>query len=702
MWAAAALLMANLLPAQTTEAARTLMQTAVKTEVVDGNLKSAIQQYSTIVAKYGKSDHGLAAQALLHMADCYRKMGDAEAHKIYERIVREFGDQTEAVAAARAHLGGSGDSRKEAATRRIWTATLGAELGYSSASADGRQFTYIVYRNRNSSSTVSNLFVHDLVTGASRQVTDAAAEDTGSAETYVEPEENAFSRNGKQLAYSWLRDKDNRYELRVVDVTGAGSPRFRRLFDSEEVGWIGPDDWSPDGKWIAVQLYRKNGPWQIGLVSVADGSLRVLKSGPDHRGARRLVFSPDGRYLAYDLPASENDFQRDIFVMPVDGGPEVVAVKNPADDDLMGWSPDGGRLIFASDRTGSMGLWSEAIAEGKPEGAAELLRRDIGLFLPMRLTSSGALLGAVYNQLGSSLRIADFDFEAVKFVSQPWDPAPEFAGTNSNPAWSPDGKSLAYLSLRPHHDFVLAIRSMETGKVQELHLNLRFVFRSDPTWSPDGRALAISATGLDERVGIYRVDVQSGAISPIALRPERHQFFGPAWSRDGKLYYGDIASGVSTGAAFMELDPSTGSKREVIRRASLGGVNLSPDGKFIATPTGSLDAAAKMASLLLISTSGNDVKEVMQVNQADWKGVWGWAPDSRSFLIRKGQGDLQEVWRVPVDGSAPQKTELKADTAFRYHHVNPNGRQVVFQVQETPKPPEVWITENFLPDAKGK
>jgi hypothetical protein len=143
MWVAAVLAISQLLPAQTSGAARTLLQTAVKTEVVDGNLKAAIQQYTAIVNKYAKSDHGVAAQALLHLADCYRKSGDADAQKVYERIVKEFADQPEAVAAARVHLDGS--PATAAATRRVWTAPAGASIGYNSASADGRQITYIVY-----------------------------------------------------------------------------------------------------------------------------------------------------------------------------------------------------------------------------------------------------------------------------------------------------------------------------------------------------------------------------------------------------------------------------------------------------------------------------------------------------------------------------------------------------------------------------
>lgn len=674
------------LTAQKPQAAETLLQTAIKKEVVDGDLKGAIEQYKK-VAQSG--NRPIAAQALLHMAECYQKLGDGEARKIYERIVREFGDQTQAVAAARAQLG---NSAGEAATRRIWTATPGADLAYSSASHDGRWFTFIDYN-------VENLFVHDLVTGMTRQVTDSAAERTPGDPGFVEPEENAFSRDNKQLAYAWYKPKDHRYEVRIVDLAGTGIPNFRRVFASEEVQWIGPDDWSPDGKWLTVQLNRKDHTYQLGLLSVQDGSLRVLKTKVDHRGATRLLFSPDGRYVAFDTHPSETDIHRDVYIMPVDGGAEVPVAVTPSEEVLMGWSPDGSRLIFSSDRTGSTDLWSQAIVNGKPQGPPEFLRRDIGNFWPMRLTSSGSLMADVRNSLGTSIRIADFDFGSGQFLSQPIDPVQEFVSNNLSPVWSPDGKSLAYLTRQNRRK--LAIRSMDTGKVRELDIRMRWV-GYDLAWSPDGRAVAVTGNDMTETSGIYRIDLQTGEVSRLALSPEGHSIGGATWSPDGsKLYYRDALEAPAGPATFIERDLSRGRERELISRRNLGGLNLSPDGRFIGT--GTQDAVAKTVSQLLIPVNGDPVRELIHANQPDGYGFWGWAPDSKSvFLVRVQGANPREVWRAPVDGSALRKLDLKLDASFGGLRVNPDRRKVAFQVQPPPKPEEVWVTENFLPAPAGK
>jgi tetratricopeptide (TPR) repeat protein len=70
------------------------LQKAIQTETVDGDLKSAIEQYKKIAQS---RDHSVAAKALLRMGECYERLGDAEARKAFERVVREFGDQKEEV-----------------------------------------------------------------------------------------------------------------------------------------------------------------------------------------------------------------------------------------------------------------------------------------------------------------------------------------------------------------------------------------------------------------------------------------------------------------------------------------------------------------------------------------------------------------------------------------------------------------------------
>jgi tetratricopeptide repeat protein len=84
--------------------ASVLMQAALAKETVQGDLKGAIDLYESAVTEAG-SNRALAARALVGLGDAQLKLGNAQARKIYEQIVREYADQKDAVVIARAAVG---------------------------------------------------------------------------------------------------------------------------------------------------------------------------------------------------------------------------------------------------------------------------------------------------------------------------------------------------------------------------------------------------------------------------------------------------------------------------------------------------------------------------------------------------------------------------------------------------------------------
>jgi hypothetical protein len=101
--------------------------------------------------------------------------------------------------------------------------------------------------------------------------------------------------------------------------------------------------------------------------------------------------------------------------------------------------------------------------------------------------------------------------------------------------------------------------------------------------------------------------------------------------------------------AFYSIDLTSGQETELIRGA--GGLNLSPDGRYIATVSG--------AAGILIPTGGGSSKELLRADESQGINVAFWAPDSMSVYFRKGAaGGQAELWRAPVSGAAPQKTGI--------------------------------------------
>ena len=96
--------------------AEELLGAALHQEEVEGNLERAIATYKKVVAEAGAT-RAVAGRALLRMGQCYEKLGNAEARKAYERVVREYADQSEIAAQARVRLAalGAAPSAKEKA-----------------------------------------------------------------------------------------------------------------------------------------------------------------------------------------------------------------------------------------------------------------------------------------------------------------------------------------------------------------------------------------------------------------------------------------------------------------------------------------------------------------------------------------------------------------------------------------------------------
>jgi hypothetical protein len=82
---------------------------------------------------------------------------------------------------------------------------------------------------------------------------------------------------------------------------------------------------------------------------------------------------------------------------------------------------------------------------------------------------------------------------------------------------------------------------------------------------------------------------------------------------------------------------------------------LSPDGRYIATA--SRDVNAKSRAALVIPTNGGALREPMSAPESDQLSILMWAPDSRSFFVRRVSAGRHELLRVPLDGS-PQQIDL--------------------------------------------
>ena len=128
--------------------ARVLLQAADAKAMVQGDLKGAIELYEKAVKEAGAS-RPLAAKALLGLGQCYEKIGNTEARKTYDRLVREYADQTDLVAQARARLAvltraTVAPNPSGMAVRQVWTGPDVDLLG--APSPDGRYLSFVDWK----------------------------------------------------------------------------------------------------------------------------------------------------------------------------------------------------------------------------------------------------------------------------------------------------------------------------------------------------------------------------------------------------------------------------------------------------------------------------------------------------------------------------------------------------------------------------
>ena len=650
------LLCATVSAAQSPSSSR-LFQDAIHLMETRGDYPAALLLFEKIAKG---SDRSLAARSLLYAGLCYEKLGKRGAQNAYERLIRDFADQSGLVTAARARLaaltaaGGSPASREMAAHR-----VLADFPAFGALSHDGQRLSYFDW-------DTSDFTLLDLTSKQKRSLTRNLT-GTWSGEAYS----SVHSPDDKEIAYAWW-NSENILELRVVSLDGTGP---RTVYRNAALRHLDVADWSSDGRSILCTLHLKTGSSQIALVPVANGAARVLKTF-DWPGPGRLSLSPDGRYVAYDLGG-------DVFALAVRGTHEAVLVENPANDFNPIWTPDGSRILFTSDRTGTFGIWVLAVADGNSQGTPELLRADLGKTWPLRFGRGGTYFYGVQTGM-QDVYVAEVYPETGKVAVPPSQASRRLVGANLWPEWSRDGKLLAFVSNHAPggQDLsTISILSLETGKQEELHPRMKHIQRL--RWSPDGRSILASGRDERDRRGLYRIDAQTGELSAVVQSGGMGVVWQSAWSPDGKTIY------YTMGAGIMARDLRTGQERQVHPGTSKH-FALSPDGRFLAVPR------EEGLVLDVIALDTGQSRELLRVSYggAFYKAL-SWSADGRFLFFTK----VTELWRVAVESGESEKVGIAMEGLLELR-VHPDGRRIAFGAWTFGA--ELWAMERFLPPPKAR
>ncbi|MCK4991565.1 MAG: PD40 domain-containing protein, partial [Bacteroidales bacterium] len=618
---------------------------AIYEEEVRGNLDKAVELCLDILKKY-PDDRPVAAKALYHLGLINEKMGKQKATEYFSRLVNTYPDQIEMVALAKERLAVLYSPGPRTLTaRRLENPPADISM-YGAISPDGRYLSFWDWGT-------DNIALRDLRTGKERPL--IIEETQGNEEPNVSQSAGAsvWSADSKQIANVWyISDSVSEHtELRIVGLEG-GKPRvITQLTEARQMWSL---SWSPDGKHIAGLVSQRNEPDQIVLVSTTNGSIRVLSELRRQIFPTTLRFTSDSRHIIYDRLRDHMNPERDIYVMNIDTGQETPLVQHPADDYLLGCSMDGQWLIFASDRTGNLGLWVVSLSGTEIQGEPRLIKPGIERILPVGLTDEGALYYGVVRAT-EDVFVVDLD-PATGIVSGPPRKLVEsYEGGNFTPSFSPDGKYLAYVSRRGNSPYptnvgnALCIRSLDTGKEQVFYreiwrLGLRHI--GGPKWSSDGSYIIFHGVTDISGSGEYRIDLKTGEISRIYVCGPDERLSDGACGPDGKFF----SARVNTGTGISEIvirDLQSGEEKELFRypRVERGiRIALSPDAHWLCFSNAGWGG---IRTLNIMPASGGEVKEIWSFGEIQ-RGTPGihqaWSPDGRYILFSAPDTSDMRVW----------------------------------------------------------
>jgi len=646
------------------------LKAAMHQEQVLGDLKGAIAAYRKIAEKYPKN-RVIVARAMIQMAQCHEKLGDAQARNIYERVVREFGDQREQATIASARLAAKQRSAGVTSRKLFESSTL--SFPYEAVSADG---SYVAYPSIQPGPR--GLMIRNVASGEERQLTNYGMSELATT--------SAFSRDSRMIAFRVFKRPDAQ-DLRIIRTDGTGE---RVIFENENVTASHPHDWSPDGKHVLAVLTKKDRTQQISIISVSDRSVRRIKTSDWRLGPPDdALFSLDGRHIVYDQLQQEGASAADIFLLAADGSREVRLVEHPADDRVVGWAPDG-RLLFTSNRSGTRDLYALRVSDARAEGEPELIQRNLP-GLSHRVTSTGTLHYIAFHKINGAY-ILGLNVENGKLGAPPVPVTETARDYNWTPAFSPDGKQVAVISFREVGKIYVIIKSLTSNEEREIYANgLQVAY--DLLWHPDGKSLLIRGSDAGFQWGIHRLDLATGQLDKPILKIGENKLGQFELSPDGTTLYYNFRDPSAKESTLRIRNLMTGEERELYRTDITGGSDLSfalaPGGKRIAVVDNRDWSKPDGAPWIVLDIESGKTRKIPNISRPAFAPVW--TPDEKFLVFTSGRS----WFRASVeDGSLTELGPALADVRAT-KRMHPDGNRLAFfTIREIS---EFWAMQNLFP-----
>jgi Tol biopolymer transport system component len=647
------------------------LQAAMTKEQVDGDLKTAVAAYQKIAADKS-APRDVRAKALLHLAGCYEKLGQ-QAENVYQQIVRDFADQP-AAAQARTRLAALKQDDHPAAPATMTQRQIErAGRVFGVGDTDGHRAVYL-------NDKTGELISGDL-TGNSKRVIFKGKPG--------EPPGWSPSRDFSMVLLHLDSKPGQPQIVAVVNTDGTGYREIAKL-DDQPYCW---PTWSWDNRYLLC-AESQDGTSRLLRISVADGQTRELLNLKTR--AERASFSPDGRFVAYQVqPTSEADPVSRIFTLPADGGePQLVYEERQNGKflqwlkpcKLLDWTADGRYLAIASEHTGRGALDLLPIREGKPAGAPIFVRN--GDFEQGAATAAGSLVyesvkpggpWAVYlASLDANGRPGNWKRLDLRFGNKTINLYPRWSADSNQIVYVTDNEDLGQTGSEVH------LHNLSTGEDRDIYHAHSY---TSCAWAVQQPKLFCTEHRADKE-DIFTIAADSGQVEHLATVPEVALFVTLPSRDDRALYMFRGGNGDAGELLRWEIATQRETPLEKFPLDTFGWV--SQDERWL--------MGMDKQGLKIRPVSGGDWKPLVSL---DFTIQFNTTPDG-NWIFYHGVDSAKKhgLFRVATAGGQPERLgDFPTNSQTGALEISPDGRKVMVSAHDYETGYELWSLENFVPPA---
>lgn len=214
------------------------------------------------------------------------------------------------------------------------------------------------------------IFLFDPKNGTTRMLTDGSTRNRLAR----------WSRNGQKLAFQSTRRNGRSNDLWIMDPDRTGSAEL--LLQAPEGSWVGPADFSDNGRYLLVQQFVSVTDSRIYIMDLRNRGLRLVAGNPEEPSANRAIsFDRQGKGFFYITNEHGRAAELAWRSLELDSVAEFITSKIRWDVSEFAVSPDGKRGAFVTNENGVSRLY---LLDTKRRGYSRVGNIPVGLITGLK------------------------------------------------------------------------------------------------------------------------------------------------------------------------------------------------------------------------------------------------------------------------------------------------------------------------------